>query len=225
MSAPTPIRTATEQDGAGLLDIYGPIVRDTAISFELEVPSIEEMARRIRDGVVKHPWLVWDDSGIAGYAYASTLRARAAYAWSVEVSVYVDTARQRAGIGRELYGALLRVLRRQGYFGVFAGIRLPSPESVALHESLGFSRIGVFPEVGFKFGEWHDVGWWRLSLTVNSADPAPPVPFSELGSSSSGSAKSVHCVSSFLSPDMICGMNNLTLPNNSGSRLSRTSAR
>jgi phosphinothricin acetyltransferase len=119
------------------------------------------------------PWLVAErDGGVTGYAYASPHRARAAYRWGADVSVYLDERERGRGSGRALYGALLPVLRDLGYTGAYAGITLPNPASVALHESMGFSLVGVYRRVGYKLGGWHDVGWWQLVL----ADPLPEVP-------------------------------------------------
>lgn len=172
------VRVAEPHDAHELLAIYGPIVRETAISFELEVPSVDEIARRIGDGMVERPWLVAErEDVIIGYAYAGAFRARPAYRWSAEVSVYVAAHARGAGVGRTLYGALLRVLIAQGYAMAFAGIALPNPASVALHEALGFQPVGVFHKAGFKFNAWHDVGWWERGL----AGPimGEPQPFSE----------------------------------------------
>ena len=130
------------------------------------------MEQRIRDVQEKHPWLVFESSGaVLGYAYASTHRARKAYQWCVEVSVYVAAAARHRGIGRALYSALFDLLRRQGMVNAYAGITLPNAASVGLHESFGFRPIGVYPRNGFKFGKWHDVGWFELRLQ----DPAVPV--------------------------------------------------
>jgi L-amino acid N-acyltransferase YncA len=169
------IRLASDADAAAVQAIYAPYVRDTAISFETEPPSIEEMRRRIR-GVLEHaPWLVCERDGeIAGYAYASRFHARAAYRWTVEVTVYVDRARRRAGTGRALYTALLDVLRLQGFRVAVGIIALPNPASVGLHERLGFARSGLLAAIGFKHGSWHDVGWWRLELRTLDESPAEP---------------------------------------------------
>jgi phosphinothricin acetyltransferase len=104
------------------------------------------------------PWLAFDSDGaVLGFAYASPHRARAAYRWSVDSSVYVRSGTRHRGIAKALYGALFELLRRQGYVNVYAGITLPNPASVRLHESTGFSLVGTYARVGFKFGRWHDV--------------------------------------------------------------------
>lgn len=156
------IRPATPEDAPTIQAIYSPYVLDTAISFETEAPSIAELAQRIDRARATYDWLVaCIDGEIAGYAYGSAHRARAAYNKSVEVSAYVNPVFQRRGIGRQLYDALFVSLDKLGYRRAFAGITLPNRASVALHESVGFEHIGVFPEVGSKFNQWHDVGWWQ----------------------------------------------------------------
>jgi phosphinothricin acetyltransferase len=167
------IRLAAETDASQILKIYTPVVVGTPISFEETSPSPAEMAGRIRRTLDHYPWLVCDgDEGITGYAYATAFRPRAAYQWSVEVSAYVHTESRRRGIARGLYTSLFEILRIQGFVNAFAGIALPNEGSVALHESLGFTAIGVYEAVGFKLESWHDVGWWQLRL----GDPDSPPP-------------------------------------------------
>ncbi len=169
------VRSATEDDAAAIQAIYAPVVRSTFISFETQEPSVEEMRARLRATLSSHPWLVAADGhGIAGYAYASRHRERAAYQWSVDVSVYVDAAHRRSGVGRRLYAALLDGLRVQGFVSAYAGIALPNDASVRLHESFGFLPIGVYRNVGFKLGAWRDVGWWQLALREPPAAPELP---------------------------------------------------
>lgn len=176
------LRLAEPADAAGILAIYAPIVRETAISFELETPSEEEMRRRIETALEKRPWLVCTAGGsIAGYAYASAWRERAAYQWTVETTVYVHPDHQRRGVARGLYTALLAALRAQGFATVLAGIALPNPASVGFHESFGFQWIGIYRAVGYKLGVWHDVGWLQLSLREGSGEPVrPPCRMAEL---------------------------------------------
>ena len=170
------LRLAAPQDAAQIAAIYTPYVLDTPSSFELDPPTAEEMGKRIASTLEKTPWLVCEqDNEIKGYAYASLHRARAAYRWSVNVSAYVRTAHHRQGIGRALYTALLEMLPLQGYFSAFAGITLPNPASVGLHEALGFTPVGIYREVGYKLGRWYDVGWWQRSLGEHPADPHEPL--------------------------------------------------
>jgi L-amino acid N-acyltransferase YncA len=168
------IRLAEPSQAKEVLDIYGPIVASTAISFETEVPTRQEMEARIAAALTFAPWLVCvEGERVLGYAYASRHRDRAAYRWSVDVSVYVGEASRRSGVGRALYTSLLALLRLQGFRAAHAGITLPNDASVRLHESLGFRPVGVYRRVGWKCGRWHDVGWWQLPLGDRSGEPEP----------------------------------------------------
>ncbi|MEY2927271.1 MAG: hypothetical protein RL367_1748 [Pseudomonadota bacterium] len=123
------------------------------------------MARRIADYGTSHGWLIAESGGrVAGYAYGSAHRARAAYRTSCDVAVYIDPAFQRQGIGLMLYRQLLPLLRDKGCHAAFAGIALPNPGSIALHEACGFTAVGIYREVGWKLGGWRDVGWWQTLL-------------------------------------------------------------
>jgi len=176
------IRLAELSDAAGILAIYAPIVRETAISFELEPPTEEEMRRRIAKIVACKPWLVCTDGdGVAGYAYASTWRERPAYQWSAETTVYVHPDRRRHGVARGLYAALLAALRAQGFHTALAGIALPNPASAGFHQSFGFQPVGVYRAVGYKFNAWHDVAWSQLLLREDRGEPVvPPCSMAEL---------------------------------------------
>jgi L-amino acid N-acyltransferase YncA len=169
------VRLATAADAAGVQAIYAPFVAGTAVSFEVDLPTVDEMRRRIEQTLARWPWLVCDADGeVAGYAYGSLHRDRTAYQWSADVSVYIAAAHRRGGVGRALYTALLRLLRLQGYCNAYAGITLPNSASVGLHETLGFRPVGVYEEVGFKLGAWHGVGWWHLVLQPHVVGPPPP---------------------------------------------------
>ena len=159
------IRTASPEDAEQIRSIYDPIVRETAISFELEPPGLDETRRRIEHTMKSFPWLVWDDAGeLNGYAYATRFRDRPAYDRSTEISVYVEESVRRRGVARGLIERLTDDLRRREFATAIAGITLPNPASVALFESLGFTHVGVFERVGYKFGTWHDVGFWQRHL-------------------------------------------------------------
>lgn len=160
------IRLATASDADAIAAIYAPFCTSSIVSFEEVAPTPQEMAARIAKIVPRYPWLVLDDGGaVAGYAYGGTHRERAAYRWSVEVTVYVHADHQRKGVGRALYSALFPILARQGYRGAFGGVTLPNPGSEKLHEAVGFTEVGVFHRIGWKFGQWHDVRWYERSLS------------------------------------------------------------
>lgn len=169
------IRLARPDDTAAIATIYAPYVTDTVISFEMVPPDEAEMAQRLAKTLARFPWLVaMCDGDVAGYAYAGQHRERAAYQWSADVSVYVHKDFQRRGIGRALYTPLFAILRALGYYNVYAGIALPNPASVALHEAMGMTPAGVYRHVGYKAGSWHDVGWWEGALQPPVDDPTPP---------------------------------------------------
>lgn len=172
----TRIRLAAPADGTAFAAIYAPAVEGRATSFELEPPSGQVMAARVASTLARLPWLACEREGaVLGYVYAAPHRERAAYRWSVEVSVYIDPRIHRAGMGRALYTSLFEVLALQGYATALAGIALPHPASVGLHESMGFVAVGIYRGIGFKLGGWHDVGWWQKDLGPRAADPREPL--------------------------------------------------
>jgi L-amino acid N-acyltransferase YncA len=173
--SPSSIRLATERDAEEIAAIYAPNVTDTIISFESEPPTADEMRLRIEGTLDRYPWLVCERRGrVLGYAYAGAHGSRAAYRWSVDVSVYVHEEAHRTGVGRALYTSLFATLDLQGFYNAYAGATLPNPASVGLHESVGFRPVGVYRGVGYKLGAWHDVGWWHLPLRERVANPDPP---------------------------------------------------
>ena len=175
------IRVADESDAEGMLEIYAPIVLETAISFEAQSPTVAEFQGRIRASLERRLWLVCDAGGrIAGYAYATQFNPRDSYIWSVEVSVYVHPGFHRRGIGRALYTSLFRCLAAQGYCTAVARITLPNPSSVTLHEAMGFRPVGANEGIGYKNGEWHDVGIWQMDISPRPLQPQPPLPFTSL---------------------------------------------
>ena len=174
------IRLATLSDAARIAAIYRPSVTDSVISFEAEPPDEVVMSERIRSTLARLPWLVCEAGAVRGYAYASRYRERAAYQWSAEVSAYVDQDARGRGVGRALYTSLFATLVLQGYRNAYAGITLPNEASVGLHEAVGFTPIGVYRAVGYKFGAWHDVGWFERQLAPRDGDPAPPVALAQI---------------------------------------------
>jgi phosphinothricin acetyltransferase len=160
------IRPVTPADAARCAAIYRPFVTDNWVSFETDPPDETEMAQRIAAYSASHAWLVAEtlEGVVAGYAYGSPHRTRAAYATSADVAVYVDPAFARMGIGRALYAALFPLLAGKGCHAAFAGIALPNPASIGLHEAMGFTPVGIYREVGWKMDGWRDVGWWQRLL-------------------------------------------------------------
>lgn len=169
------------RDADAVAAIYRPAVNASIASFEEIPPDSAEMAERMRATLERTPWLVAEGEGrVVGYAYAGRHRERPGYRWSVDISVYVADGSGGRGNGRALYAELLAILRRQGFVNAYAGIALPNPASVALHERIGMRRIGVYERVGFKFGAWHDVAWYGLRLTDPAGTPPEPIPLPEL---------------------------------------------
>lgn len=176
-----PIRLATPADAAAVAEIYRPHVQGTVASFELVAPDAAEMGRRITEVGATHPWLVAEASGaVVGYAYATRHRPRVAYQWCTEVSVYVREGQRGAGIGRRLYAPLLHLLFLQGFVTAYAVITLPNAPSVAFHERLGFERFAVFERIGYKLGDWRDVGWYRRLLRSHPDTPGAPLSMPEV---------------------------------------------
>ncbi len=178
------IRVAREQDAQAVADIYAPAVSGRATSFELRPPDATEMSRRIVTVLPQYPWLICESSEtVLGYVYATTHRERAAYRWSVDVAAYVRTDGQRRGIARALYTALFEILGLQGYRNAYAGITLPNPASVQMHKAMGFEQVGIYHQVGYKFGKWHDVAWFERPLAEHVLEPSEPIAFSMLATS------------------------------------------
>lgn len=159
------IRNATAADVPAICNIYNHHVLNTMVTFEEEPVSIAEMQQRLETITARYPWLVYEDNGIvAGYAYATQWKTRAAYRHSAETSIYVAEGHTGKGIGRQLYARLLAILKEQGIHAALGGAALPNPASVKLHEALGFKYVGSFSQVGYKFGKWIDTGYWELVL-------------------------------------------------------------
>jgi phosphinothricin acetyltransferase len=178
------IRVAEERDARAIAGIYAPAITDAVISFELTPPDAQEMTRRIVAIQRQYPWLVYEEGNtVLGYVYASVHNERAAYRWSVDVTAYIRHDAHRRGIGRALYTALFEILVLQGYRTACAGVTLPNTASIQMHAAMGFKEVGVYHDVGYKLGRWHDVGWYERSLAEHVLDPPEPVPFPELAES------------------------------------------
>jgi phosphinothricin acetyltransferase len=173
------IRLAAAEDSKAIAELYRPFVEDSRISFEEEAPDAPEIARRISNPI--HPWLVAGEGGrVIAFASTSPMRNRNAYRWSVETGIYVNAAAHGRGIGRQLLSAHLDLLERQGFVTIVAGIALPNDASVALHEKLGFKLSGVERGVGFKLGQWIDVGRWQRDLAPRTSEPSEPLIWASL---------------------------------------------
>lgn len=176
------IRFATVQDAESLLKIYAPYVEKTAITFEYDVPSVEEFAGRIENVLKKYPYLVAEiENEIVGYAYAGSFYERAAYDWAIETSVYVDTNKKKMGIGKKLYEALEKILASQNILNMNACIAYPAEEdeyltknSVEFHEHLGYRLVGEFKKCGYKFNRWYNMVWMEKHIGEH-LDNQPPV--------------------------------------------------
>lgn len=157
------------RDAAAVAALYAPYVTDSVASLEEVAPDRRAIAWRIEHISPRYPWLVAEQDGtVIGYAYGSGHRERAAYRWAADAAVYIDREHHRRGAGKALYGALFELLGRQGIQVVCAGITLPNDASVGLHEAFGFEPVGIYRRIGWKFGQWHDVGWWQLELAPRS---------------------------------------------------------
>lgn len=159
------IRSVKETDAAAIAAIYAPYVRETAITFEYDAPSAATMLERIQETTTKFPYLVAEiDGSVVGYAYAHTYYPRAAYDWTVEVSIYIDTSQRQAGLGTALYDTLEKQLKEQGFVNLLACISLPNDPSIAFHQKRGYKQVAHFEQVGYKFDRWYDIVWLQKSL-------------------------------------------------------------
>lgn len=175
------IRLIEARDHREALNVYRPFVEQTAVTFDYEVPSLAEFSRRVAEVTTFYPWLVAEKNGVVvGYAYGGKYRARKAYQWSAESSVYISRDHHRDGIGKALYVTLFQLLRLQGIRNVYAGMTLPNEKSEHFHAAMGFQPVGVYPRVGYKLGRWHDVLWMSLPLGEPEAAPAAPVSIQEI---------------------------------------------
>lgn len=168
------LRKIQLSDAPEILSIYAPSILDTAASFELCVPTLEEVTLRIQQISKTHPWWVAEENGkVIGYTYASEHRSREAYQWSVETTVYVHPENHKKGIACQLYTELFKELKELGFYSAYAGVTIPNEPSVGFHLKMGFKEIGKFQNIGFKFNQWHDVAWFEKSITPGSPKSPP----------------------------------------------------
>lgn len=182
------VRPAAPEDAAALLDIYAPYVRETAITFEYEVPSLEELRGRIRRTLERYPYLVAEaERTILGYAYTGVFKGRAAYDWSAETTIYLRTDQRGKGVGRRLYRALEEVSKAQNLRNLYACVAYPEKEdgrltkaSAEFHARMGYRLVGEFRRCGYKFGTWYNMVWMEKLIGGHPAEPGPFIPFSAL---------------------------------------------
>ena len=170
------IRQATVLDLPRILEIYGPYIENTAISFEYTVPTLEDFTQRFLGITAQFPWLVWEENGmILGYAYGSAPFERAAYQWCSEASIYLCPEAQGKGIGKKLYAALEELLQKQGYKKVYAIITTANEPSIAFHRAVGYRHTATMPNCGYKFGNWYGTVWMEKELNAWDVPPRKPV--------------------------------------------------
>lgn len=175
------LRFVQETDAARILEIYTPYIRDTAVTFECEAPSLPAFTQRIREISAQYPYIVCEIDGyVVGYAYAHRQKERAAYGWNAELSVYLKQDSLRMGIGKAFYTALINILRLQNVQNVYGGVTVPNENSEKLHEAMGFAKLGVYHKTGYKRGAWHDVAWFERRIGDGTGEPAPFLPLHAL---------------------------------------------
>lgn len=182
------IRPASPEDAGALLKIYAPYVQETAVTFEYDIPSLEEFRGRIKKTLERYPYLAAQADGeIVGYAYAGSFKGRAAYDWSVETTIYLRKEQRRRGIGRRLYLAMEEILRAQNVLNLYACVACPEAEdahltkaSLEFHSRMGYQVTGEFRKCGYKFGTWYNMVWMEKFLGTHPAEPGPFIPFPEL---------------------------------------------
>lgn len=177
------IRPAMAADVPAILDIYRPYILETAYTFEYDVPTPEDFRRRFEGISAEFPWLVWEEDGrILGYAYGERPFVRAAYQWAADLAIYLHPEAFGRGVGRALYAAVEEILRRQGYYLAYGVVTSVNRGSCAFHEALGYEKAAVFPDCGFKFGQWYGTVWYEKRLQPGKPEN-PPVGWREIGCS------------------------------------------
>lgn len=175
------IRFIRDSDHEGVLAVYAPYVLHTAITFEYEVPTLEEFSSRVRTISKHYPYLVCEcDGQIVAYCYGSIHRVKTAYQWSVESTIYISEVYHHRGIADAMYRCLFEILKLQGFVNVYAGISVPDGKSDKFHSKFGFKYLGCFPKIGFKHGKWHDLKWYEYNLEEHRDDMAAPTPIIDI---------------------------------------------
>jgi len=175
------IRVATKNDTAGMLEIYAPFILNSGITQETEVPSVEDFQQRVISNLAERPWLVCEiNNQVAGYAYAGKHRDRKGYQWCTEPSVYISEKYFALGVANALYSALFEILKLQGYVNAYAVITLPNDRSIAFHKKFGFDYLTTYKKIGYKLGQWHDVGWMQYEINPHNEDPTEPIKFTQI---------------------------------------------
>lgn len=175
------IRLVQEADTGEILSIYEPYIKETAITFECETPSIDEFRKRIKEISADYPYIVClSNEKIVGYAYAHRQMERAAYQWNAELSVYIDKFHQRCGMGKTLYSSLIKILKLQNVQNIYGGVTSPNESSKRLHEYFGFRKLGVYHNTGYKCEAWHDVMWFEKTIGDYNLEPKPFVSIKEI---------------------------------------------
>src|SRR6188474_1692578 len=178
------IRVAIKDDAAGMLDIYAPFILNSGVTQETEVPTVEDFQKRIISNLAERPWLVCEvNNEMAGYAYAGRHRDRKGYQWCTEPSVYISEKYWGLGVANVLYTALFDILKLQGYVNAYAVITLPNERSIAFHKKFGFEYLTTYQKIGYKLGQWHDVGWMQYEINPHKKDPGDPVRFADMDKS------------------------------------------
>lgn len=175
------IRVATKDDAVGMLEIYAPFILNSGITQETEVPSVEDFQKRVISNLEERPWLICEiDNEIAGYAYAGKHRDRKGYQWCIEPSVYISEKHFGLGVAHALYAALFDILKMQGYVNAYAVITLPNERSIAFHKKFGFEYLTTYEKIGYKLGQWHDVGWMQYEVNPHKENPGDPIRFPKI---------------------------------------------
>lgn len=174
-------RFATPEDAPAILEVYAPYIRNTVITFEYEVPSVEAFTERVKGITEKYPYLVCEENGVLlGYAYAGEYRSRTAFQWDVELSIYLRPEAQGKGVSKAFYDRLLPMVEKLGYRNIYSSIVTPNPASIGLQEKYGFETLCVFEKCGYKLGQWCDLLWMHKKIGDWSKDPVPPTSISEV---------------------------------------------